>query len=83
VREQTVSNESNPIGQMNRRANELVELLRKTNEKKKLSFKIKEIQQKTKLLLPKLCSTVKLLPERRSGSTTLLYIKRALVFGLM
>jgi len=46
VREQTVSNESNPIGQMNRRAIELVELLRKTNEKKKLSFKIKEIQQK-------------------------------------
>jgi len=31
---------------MNRRAIELVELLRKTNEKKKLSFKIKEIQQK-------------------------------------
>jgi len=41
-----VSNENNSIGQMNRRAIELFELLRKTNEKKKLSFKIKEIQQK-------------------------------------
>jgi len=59
------------IGQMNRRAIELVELLRKTNEKKKLSFKIKEIQQKKQLLLPKQCtSAVKLLPERRSGYKT-------------
>jgi len=45
-RANAVSNESNPIGQMNRRAIELVELLRETNEKKKLSFKTKEIQQK-------------------------------------
>jgi len=44
-RANAVSNESNAIGQMNRRAIELVQLLRKTNEKK-LSFKIKEIQQK-------------------------------------
>jgi len=67
-RANAVSNESNAIGQMNRRAI-VVELLRKTNEKK-LSFKIKEIQQKSKLLLPKQCSAVKLLPERRSGYKT-------------
>jgi len=65
---------------MNRRAMELVELLRKTNEKK-LSFKIKEIQQKKLFEQTFIAKTVfrsetfyRNSVPARSGSTTLLLI---------